>query len=121
MTEWSPTVLDGCPISFIPCRDFFEKFCIAHGWSWVGDRPRSGQGNTLPLVATSRISCDGTWRDFPENFPGFSPDFPRWKRSHSLLADSFLTIQTSLKRQKPLTFRRSLLWILFLENNLKSK
>jgi hypothetical protein len=54
-------------------------------------------------------------------FPKIFPDFPRWKHSHSLLADSFLTIQTSLKRQKPLTCRRSLLWILFLENNLKSK
>jgi hypothetical protein len=28
---------------------------------------------TLPLVAISRIFCDGAWRDFSKSFPGFSP------------------------------------------------
>jgi hypothetical protein len=54
----------------------------------------------------------------------FSTDFPRgFSRGNcslSQLTDSFFIIQTSLKRQKPLTCRCSFK-ILYLENNLKSK
>jgi hypothetical protein len=46
-------------------------------------------------------------------------DFPQ-NCGLSLLPDSFLTIQTSSQRQKPLTCRNSFV-IIFLERNLKSK
>ncbi len=84
----------------------------------MGDRPRSGQGMTLPPLATSRIFCDGAWRNFPESFPGFS-----LLETQSLAAYGQLFNHSNKFKEAKTSYLPPLVTVdsFFLENNLKSK